>query len=109
MFDLDYDQIKYDPSVFCERVAYHMGLPEDQYNRITYTKFGDIFPDRKYVETSIRVDFDGGRPEFHLVACPYDLTEGVARTIGQTFATLLKRAAKAVEEGTWKKSGWIVV
>ena len=86
-----------------------MCLPEDQYKRITYKKFGDYFPDRKDIADRIRIDFDGGRPEFHLVACPYELTEDVARTVGQTFAFLLKRAFKAFEDGTWKKSGWIVV
>lgn len=94
---------------FCNRVAYHMDLPEDQYKRLTYTKFGEYFPENKEFATNIRVEFDGGRPEFHLVACPFELNEEVAITIGQTFVTMLKRAVKAVENGTWKKSGWIVV
>ena len=109
MLDPDYDKIKNDPYEFCKRVAYHMGLPEDQYNRLTYMKFGEYFPDNKEFASNIRVDFDGGRPELHLVACPFDLTEEVARNIGQTFTFMLKRAVKAVEDGTWKKSGWIVV
>lgn len=94
---------------FCNLVAYYMGLPEDQLKRLTYTKLVDVFPDRKDIADHIRIDFDGGRPEFHLVACPFELTEDVARTVGQTFTFMLKRAVKAVENGTWKKSGWFVV
>lgn len=73
------------PEDFVNRVAYHMGLPEDQYNRISYTK----------LNYGIRVDFDGGSPELHQVSCCVELTEDAARKIGHTFSTLFKRALEA--------------
>lgn len=73
------------PEDFVDRIAYHMGLPEDEYNRLMYTKFG-------YVS---RIDFDGGSPELHQNACCVELTEDVARRIGHTFSTRHKRAWEA--------------
>ena len=73
------------PEDFVNRVAYHMGLPEDQYNRITYAK----------LNLGIRVDFDGGSPELHQVSCCVELTEDAARKIGRTFATRYRRALEA--------------
>lgn len=109
LFDPDYENMKLSLEDFVKRLAYHMGLPDNQYKRLTYTKLGDVFPDRKDIADNIRVDFDGGRPEFHLCACPFELTEAAARAIGQSFTYMLRKSVKSVEEGTWKKSGWIVV
>lgn len=109
LFDPDYENMKLSPEDFVKRIADHMGLPEDQYKRLKYMKFGEYFPENKEFATNIRVDFDGGRPEFHLCACPFELNEDAARAIGQSFTYMLRKAVKAVEEGTWKKSGWIVV
>lgn len=77
------------PEDFIKRVAYHMGLPEDQYGRLTYTKLG----------LATRIDFDGGRPEFHQISCFIGLTEEVARRTGYTFSTMYQKAWKSVEDG----------
>lgn len=109
LYDPDDDKNTYSAQEFCERLAYYMGLPEDQYKRITYIRFGDVIPDAGDLANNIRIDFDGGRPEFHLVAEPLILSENAARFIGGAFVTLLKRAVKGIEDGTYKPLGTIMV
>lgn len=74
---------------FCNRVAYHMGLPEDQYKRITYTKLGIV----------TRIDFDGGSPELNQNSCFIKLTEEIARNLGHTFSTMHQRKEKRMDCG----------
>ena len=103
MHNPDDENALYSPEYFCERVAAHMGLPDEEYKRITYTRFSEVFPDDEVLEDKIRIDFDGGRPEFHLHALPLELTENASRAIGHGFVALLKRAVKCLEDGTYTK------
>lgn len=91
---------------YCDVVAEEMGVPR---KRISWRSFRKYIPEEQRESTPhIRVDFDGGREEFHLCAVPFRCEYGSAVETGKAFACLLLRAAREVEKGTWKKSAWRV-
>lgn len=89
---------------FCDVVADEMGCAR---SRISWSSFIEHIPesDREYTP-HIRVDFDGGREEFHLCAVPFRRDYASAVSTGQNFKFMLQDAVEAVKRGTWKPTGF---
>lgn len=89
---------------YCDVVAEEMEVPR---RRISWSSFRQYLPEEERENMPhVRVDFDGGREEFHLCAVPFSCTYDSAVQTGKAFSCLLLRAAREVEQGTWTKTKW---
>ena len=89
---------------FCDVVADEMGCAR---SRISWSSFIEHIPESEREDMPhIRVDFDGGREEFHLCAVPFRCDYASAVSTGKNFMFMLKDAVEAVKHGTWKPTGF---
>lgn len=89
---------------FCDVVADEMGCSR---SRISWSSFIENIPEGEREDMPhIRVDFDGGRDEFHLCAVPFRRDYDAAVSTGRHFMLMLENAVDAVKRGTYKPTGF---